>query len=140
MTTTLTTLRPAAVTAPAAAPFTYPEPYHYRGTFDPYLAGTVVYAYVPFADRRGGKSRPVVIVSVGYDCYYARPLYTNPSRYAGSWRATPITLEGTDLDHAGYLAPGIVRIEKSLKGRKGRLSFDDWNYLRTGNGNWGYES
>jgi len=121
-------------------PLDYPEPYHYRGTFDPHLAGTVVHAYVPFANRRGGKCRPVVIVSVGHNCYYARPLYSNPSRYAGSWRATPVTLNGTGLGHAGYLAPEIVRIAKTLHGTKGRLSLNDWNYLRTGNGNWGYES
>lgn len=135
MITTLTH-RPAT----KAGPLAYPKPSHFRGTFDPCLDGTVVYAYVLFSDRWGGKNRPVIIVSVGDDCYYARPLYSNPSHYAGSWRATPITFEGAGPNHAGYLAPWLVRIEKSLKGRKGRLTLTDWNYLRTGNASWGYES
>jgi len=134
MTTTLTAPRPAA--KPAA----YPEPYHYRGTFDPHVAGTIVYAYVKFAEDYRGKYRPVVIVSVGRNCYYARPIYSNPSRYSGAWQATPVTLKGTDLNRAGYLAPGIVRVETTLKDSKGRLNLSDWGFLRSGNGNWGYDS
>lgn len=139
MTTTLTATPPT--TAPAASPaLMYPEPFSYLGTFDPRLAGTIVIAYVAFTDGRGGKLRPVIIVSVGDDCYYARALYSNPSRYAGSWRATPLTLKGTRLDHAGYLAPTLICIEKNLQVYKGRLNLDDWNYLRTGNSSWGHES
>lgn len=113
-------------------PVAYPAPFHYKGRFDPYLAGVIVYAHIPFEGCRNGKDRPVVIVSVDDGCYYVRPVYSKASKCAGGWRAIPVDLSGTRLRHPGYLSPDTFRVENVLKGRKGRLSIADWNNLRIG--------
>lgn len=122
----------ATTTHLPAKPAGYPAPFRLRGTFDQYLAGTVGYAYVSFRDRSGGKSRPVVVVSATDTHLYVRALYSNPSRCAGGWRATLLGLDGSGLDHPGYLHPDTVRIRRDSLKPIGRISLHDWNLLRVG--------
>lgn len=116
----------------------YLPPSRYRGTFDPRAAGLVVYAYVPFRRGYSGKVRPVVVVSIGDGCFYARPLYSRPSCYAGGFLATPLDLRDTTLDRAGYLSPETICVRADLHHYRvvGRLTTREWAYLRTGNAVW----
>lgn len=110
----------------------YPAPQRFLGEFDPRLAGIVFWAYVEFAGAPGGKYRPVVLVSVGEQCFHVRALYSKCSRFAGGSRATKLSLAGVDLSHPGFLSPYTIAVPKILPPAVGRISLSDWSLLRFG--------
>ena len=96
--------------------------------------GDLHWAYISWGPDQGqGKFRPVLVVGASKSKVWVRPCYSE-DWLAGLWRAVLILdWQEAGLSKGSFVSIGLVKMSrKSLRGRIGRMSLNDWNRVCRG--------